>query len=166
MSFDSRIGIASLIVGLLGIGITIVFPQQKWIGWLFIGLALLGGAGWGLIEYRERSTKTETIGPSAASGVMTASGASGPSAASSGGAIPHEPARKNSGGRSACGPIPTEARSSSGGAQSDSATTVVTRGSSASGATIREFSIRGEAVMRLGWICHRLGTQKCWSLSS
>jgi hypothetical protein len=61
MSFDSRIGIASLIVGLLGIGITILFPNQKILGWLCIGLALLGGVGWIYLEVRPEGKKTEDV---------------------------------------------------------------------------------------------------------
>ena len=49
LSFDSRIGIASLLVGLFGIGITIVWPK-KVVGWIFMGFAVLGGIGWGCLE--------------------------------------------------------------------------------------------------------------------
>jgi hypothetical protein len=49
MSFDPRIGVAGLIVGVVGVGITILWPR-KWVGWTSIGLALLLGLGW---TYRE-----------------------------------------------------------------------------------------------------------------
>ena len=58
LGFDSRIGLAGLVVGVIGIAIAILWPDKKWIGWLF----LIVGAGillyWGVIELRHSISST------------------------------------------------------------------------------------------------------------
>src|ERR1017187_4759945 len=51
MSWDTRIGIASLIMAFLGIGIAIRFPSKRWIGSLCLTMATLLGVYWAYIEF-------------------------------------------------------------------------------------------------------------------
>lgn len=42
MASAKRLGIGEaigLILGLIGVGIQMLWPEQKWLGWVFIGLA-------------------------------------------------------------------------------------------------------------------------------
>src|SRR5260370_14470612 len=52
MSLGDRLGIAGLVVALLGIGITILWPEKKWVGWLCLGVAGLLILLWVLAEFR------------------------------------------------------------------------------------------------------------------
>ncbi|HEV1994508.1 MAG TPA: hypothetical protein VGR03_09260 [Candidatus Acidoferrum sp.] len=52
MSLGDRLGIAGLVVAFFGIGITVLWPDQKWIGWLCLGIAGLLILLWFLMELR------------------------------------------------------------------------------------------------------------------
>src|SRR5712692_5977577 len=56
MSFDSRVGIAGLFVGLVGIALMYLWPDKKWIGWLFLGVAGILLVGWAVLEVKQRRT--------------------------------------------------------------------------------------------------------------
>jgi hypothetical protein len=50
MSFGDRIGLASLLVGLVGIGIAVLYPNKRSIGWLCIASALGLAVWWAAME--------------------------------------------------------------------------------------------------------------------
>jgi hypothetical protein len=50
MELGDRLGAAGLIMCLIGLGITILWPTKRWIGWISLGLGLLLGLGWGFLE--------------------------------------------------------------------------------------------------------------------
>ena len=54
LGFDRRLGIAGLFMGLVGIAASILWPDEKWIGWicLFVATCLL--LYWAAIEIRQR----------------------------------------------------------------------------------------------------------------
>jgi hypothetical protein len=54
LGFDRRIGIAGLILSPIGIGITILFPDARWLGWLFLLLGAVGLVFWLVAETRAK----------------------------------------------------------------------------------------------------------------
>ncbi len=56
MGFDSRVGFASLLVGLLGLGITLLWPNRKWVGWIFILAGLGTLVFWVIAEVKHPSS--------------------------------------------------------------------------------------------------------------
>jgi hypothetical protein len=64
MSHEKRLGWAALVMGLLGAAASILWPEQKWIGWIFFAGAICSGIGWGYLEIRPFFVGTEvTSGP-------------------------------------------------------------------------------------------------------
>jgi hypothetical protein len=53
MGFDSRIGIAGLAVGVIGIAITLLWPDKKWVGWLFLVMGFGILLFWGVTEIKQ-----------------------------------------------------------------------------------------------------------------
>jgi len=53
MSRADRIGLAALVLGAFGVGITILYPQARILGWLFIVIGFGGCAYWGKTEIGE-----------------------------------------------------------------------------------------------------------------
>src|SRR5436309_7293544 len=55
MSVDRGLGVASLILGLAGTGIALLWPTHRWVGWAFLvgalSVAVLGGV-WALARYQ------------------------------------------------------------------------------------------------------------------
>jgi hypothetical protein len=61
MSLGDNLGAWGLIVCLIGIGITILWPTQKWLGWLCIGVAALLIIGWAALAIKgHRTTPVES----------------------------------------------------------------------------------------------------------
>jgi hypothetical protein len=54
VSFGDQLGVAGLVMSFLGIGITILWPGQRWIGWTCIGVAALLLFGWASVEITEK----------------------------------------------------------------------------------------------------------------
>ena len=52
MSRGDRLGISGLILACVGIGITILWPTARWIGWLAIVVAVALIVGWGILEIK------------------------------------------------------------------------------------------------------------------
>lgn len=52
MSRGDRLGIAGLISACIGIGITILWPTVRWIGWVAIVIAVALIVGWGVLEIK------------------------------------------------------------------------------------------------------------------
>jgi hypothetical protein len=52
MSFDSRIGLAGLLMALIGVAVAYLWPDKKWIGWTCCCLAGLLIIGWSTLEIR------------------------------------------------------------------------------------------------------------------
>lgn len=52
MSRGDRLGIAGLILACIGIGITILWPTARWIGWVAIAVAVGLIVAWGILEIR------------------------------------------------------------------------------------------------------------------
>jgi hypothetical protein len=55
MELGNRLGIAGLIVALLGLGITILYPTKRWIGYVCFIFAGILGVYWGISEYQART---------------------------------------------------------------------------------------------------------------
>jgi hypothetical protein len=53
-SWDIRIGIASLIMAFAGVGIAILWPSKRWLGWLCLFSATALGIYWGCLEFLGR----------------------------------------------------------------------------------------------------------------
>src|SRR5437899_38528 len=41
MSIDRTVGVGGVTIGLVGTGIVVLWPEKRWLGWVFIGLGLL-----------------------------------------------------------------------------------------------------------------------------
>ena len=52
LSFGDRVGIAGLIMALFGIGITILWPTKRWLGWVFLAAGISGCLAWAWLEFR------------------------------------------------------------------------------------------------------------------
>lgn len=52
LTFDRRIGVVGVIVAFSGIGVTILWPDAKWLGWLCVLLGVVGLAAWLIAEVR------------------------------------------------------------------------------------------------------------------
>ena len=63
MQFGDQLGLAGLIVGLLGIGVTILWPSQRWIGYICLVLALFLACAWGILEIRYRFDNRSSPSP-------------------------------------------------------------------------------------------------------
>jgi hypothetical protein len=50
MSHEKRLGWATLVLGLLGVAASILWPQQRWIGWMFFAGAIGSGVAWLYLE--------------------------------------------------------------------------------------------------------------------
>jgi hypothetical protein len=50
MSFDSRIGLAALIMAFVGIAVPIIWPDPKWVGWICLLIAAALSAWWVWLE--------------------------------------------------------------------------------------------------------------------
>jgi hypothetical protein len=50
MPYSDRIGTAALIMTFIGLGITILWPDKRWLGWLFLGIGLIGACLWLRVE--------------------------------------------------------------------------------------------------------------------
>lgn len=59
MSIGDHLGWWGLIVGVIGIGTTILWPTQKWIGWLCIGVAALLIISWGALAIRSNPVSSQ-----------------------------------------------------------------------------------------------------------
>src|SRR5260370_28230174 len=51
MSWDTRIGIAGLIMAFAGVGFTILWPSKRRLGWFCLSTAMLLGLCWTWIEF-------------------------------------------------------------------------------------------------------------------
>jgi hypothetical protein len=51
MSCGDRLGIAGLILGLIGIAIAILWPTVKWVGWGAVVVAIGLGICWAILEF-------------------------------------------------------------------------------------------------------------------
>jgi hypothetical protein len=52
MSRGDRLGIAGLILGLIGIAIAILWPTVKWVGWGAVAVAIGLGICWAILEFK------------------------------------------------------------------------------------------------------------------
>ena len=52
MSFDSRIGLAGLLMALIGVAVAYLWPDKKWIGWACFCMAGILVIGWLTLEMR------------------------------------------------------------------------------------------------------------------
>ena len=50
IGFDRRLGLGGLVVGVIGVGITILWPDAKWLGWLFLLAAGIILCIWSALE--------------------------------------------------------------------------------------------------------------------
>lgn len=41
ISIDRSVGVGSLVIGLIGTGIVVLWPEKRWLGWVFLALAFL-----------------------------------------------------------------------------------------------------------------------------
>jgi hypothetical protein len=73
MSWGSRLGLAGLIVALLGIAAFYLWPEKKWIGWLCVALAFILGVVWLWLEMKKEEDEP-TLSLSEALHAATASG--------------------------------------------------------------------------------------------
>lgn len=63
MSFDQRVGIAGLIVGLFAIAAAILWPDRKWIGWLALAACIALLVWWGWLEFAQKILATQRHNP-------------------------------------------------------------------------------------------------------
>lgn len=73
MQLGDNLGFAGLVLALLGIGITILWPTKRWIAYACFSIALVLCACWGLIAYRAskpvlQPTKALQVQPGSAGG--------------------------------------------------------------------------------------------------
>ncbi len=65
VSVDRTIGIGGIVIGLIGTGIVILWPNKRWLGWAFIALglliALVAIAMWAVIRLRRPDPNEERI---------------------------------------------------------------------------------------------------------
>lgn len=57
MSIDRTVGVGGVTIGLIGTGIVVLWPDKRWLGWVFIGLGLLIAVlsiVWALAEWHAR----------------------------------------------------------------------------------------------------------------
>ena len=59
MEFADRLGVLALIMTFVGLGITILWPTKRWIGWISLGIALFLGGWWGWLEWAKSHHKAE-----------------------------------------------------------------------------------------------------------
>lgn len=59
ISTDRRLGIAGLLVAAFGIAITILWPNIRWLGWIFLLFGVLGAFVWIFAEIKIRSERRE-----------------------------------------------------------------------------------------------------------
>ena len=52
MRFDSRVGLAALIMGCFGVAAFWLWPDQKWIGWVFLAASAAGVCTWVYLEVK------------------------------------------------------------------------------------------------------------------
>jgi len=55
MAFADRLGVGALIMSLIGIAITILWPTQRWIGWTALGFSACLGVWWLWLEFAPKS---------------------------------------------------------------------------------------------------------------
>jgi hypothetical protein len=63
MVLGDRLGIAGLILALIALAATVLWPDKKWIGWLSLCLAVLLLLGWGWLEFGDYIPKLSASHP-------------------------------------------------------------------------------------------------------
>jgi hypothetical protein len=53
MQLGDHLGFAGIILGLVGLGLTFLWPTKRWIGYVAIGLAVICGLKWGMLTCNE-----------------------------------------------------------------------------------------------------------------
>jgi hypothetical protein len=64
MELGDRLGIVGIIVAIVALGITILWPTKRWIGYVCFVIAFLLCGGWGVTEYRVHHERAKHVGPS------------------------------------------------------------------------------------------------------
>lgn len=54
ISFDRQLGIAGVLLALAGIGIPLVLPDARWVGWICLAAGAIGLALWLIAEIRSK----------------------------------------------------------------------------------------------------------------
>ncbi|MGA8775870.1 MAG: hypothetical protein WB536_15865, partial [Terriglobales bacterium] len=52
MALGDRLGLVGVILALLGIAFTYLWPDKKWIGWISLSMAVLLVGTWGWLEFK------------------------------------------------------------------------------------------------------------------
>lgn len=61
MALGDRLGVAGLILSFIGLGITILWPTKRWIGWTCVAVAAVLCLAWGGIEWRQRNAQKTVV---------------------------------------------------------------------------------------------------------
>jgi len=69
MELGDRLGFAGLIAGIFGLGITILWPTRRWIGYACLVVAVVLAAFWGFSEYHAHTQNPVGPGPSSTASV-------------------------------------------------------------------------------------------------
>ncbi len=56
MALGDRLGLAGLVMALIGIAVAILWPDNKWIGWISFSAALILAVAWAWMEGRPYAT--------------------------------------------------------------------------------------------------------------
>jgi hypothetical protein len=57
MGLGDRLGFVGILLALIGIAITLLWPTKRWIGWVCLVLAGILGLSWAGLEFRDRRLK-------------------------------------------------------------------------------------------------------------
>jgi hypothetical protein len=61
MALGDHLAIAGILLAFLGIGITVLWPSKRWVGWTCIFAAVLVGAIWIVLSLKHRTIENETV---------------------------------------------------------------------------------------------------------
>jgi len=61
ISLGDRLGLAGLIVGLIGVAVVYLLPDKKWVGWLFLATAFVLSLAWLRLDLRNRPVVSTVV---------------------------------------------------------------------------------------------------------